>query len=229
MMLAAALALPLGAQYICPAKSAQIQIMETGVGVLTEDLDLLYSIGRSDYKTNIYIQNKVLQRELVNLSAEQQKKLAEKVDSFLTDRAKIESLNLVDMQVDLAYEAEHDKIDAALNRLKRDINKISRYDGQIQLRADWMLQYNMLAFGYKVIRESVMPNSERHEQYIKIFNDINRHNEILRQQLITLEYERSIHDVVQAQPVRPAAAAEIARRVLDERLTSFAPEMKVER
>ena len=68
---------------------------------------------------------------------------AEAIDSALVKRAEIEALNVADRQIDLAWLAEGDKINAQMERLQRNIDRILLAGGTTDDKERWTEYYHV--------------------------------------------------------------------------------------
>ena len=95
-------------------KQNQITVMETGTGALSPEL--YYTLLHNKYKKSAASKNKLSFRTLAGVNLYNQTDEAEAIDSALVKRAEIEALNVADRQIDLAWLAEGDKINAQMER-----------------------------------------------------------------------------------------------------------------
>ena len=103
-------------------KQNQITVMETGTGALSPEL--YYTLLHNKYKKSAASKNKLSFRTLAGVNLYNQTDEAEAIDSALVKRAEIEALNVADRQIDLAWLAEGDKINAQMERFQRNIDRI---------------------------------------------------------------------------------------------------------
>ena len=96
--IAAVCVFPAQAQYVTynhdKTKMNQVTVMETGIGTLTPDA--FYNIAHKRYSESAVTKNKLRYRTEAAASAYLQVKMAETVDTSMTQRAKIEALNMAD-------------------------------------------------------------------------------------------------------------------------------------
>lgn len=111
-------------------KQNQITVMETGTGALSPEL--YYTLLHNKYKKSAASKNKLSFRTLAGVNLYNQTDEAEAIDSALVKRAEIEALNVADRQIDLAWLAEGDKINAQMERFQRNIDRIllAGHDGR---------------------------------------------------------------------------------------------------
>lgn len=169
----------------------QVTIQETGSGSFTPDT--YYDVFHKDYRNYAARDNKLTFRTLVVAAEKRQEPYAEEIDSALTKRAKVEALNLADRQVDAVWLVEKDKVMDALDTFKSNIEKITLYGGTYTSYENWVEIYNMLVCGLNYIRNSYLPNSERQEQYLEIYNDAKSRNKKLARLLALWKERKSIY------------------------------------
>lgn len=159
------------------AKMNQITVMETGGGALTPDA--YYWLLHRNYQKSAAAKNKLGFRTTAGLNLYNQVDDAEKIDSALTKRAEIEALNMADRQVDLAWLAEKEKINAQLNKMQGHINQLIPTGGCIEDKKRWEELYKMYRCAVKATREAYMPNAGRKKEYLRIYADLVTQNETL--------------------------------------------------
>lgn len=158
-------------------KQNQVTVMETGTGALTPEL--YYSVLHNKYKKSAAAKNKLSFRTLAGVNLYNQTDEAEAIDSALVNRAKIEALNVADRQVDLAWLAESDKVNGQMERLKRNIDRILLAGGTNDDKERWTEYYRMYQCAIKSTKDAYMPNAQRKKEYLRIYEDVTRQNEIL--------------------------------------------------
>ena len=123
-------------------KQNQITVMETGTGALSPEL--YYTLLHNKYKKSAASKNKMSFRTLAGVNLYNQTDEAEAIDSALVKRAEIEALNVADRQIDLAWLAEGDKINAQMERLQRNIDRIPLAGGTTDDRERWTVANGLL-------------------------------------------------------------------------------------
>ncbi len=164
------------------SKKNQVTVMETGTGVLTPEL--YYWALHNNYKKSASSKNKLSFRTLAGINLYNQLDEAEAIDSALTKRAEIEALNVADRQIDLAWLAEGDKLNASMGKFKQNIDRIVVSGGSVGDRKRWEEIYNMFRCAVKATRDAYMPNAQRKREYLKLYDDVTRQNDILVKQLV---------------------------------------------
>lgn len=158
-------------------KQNQITVMETGTGALSPEL--YYTLLHNNYKKSAAAKNKLSFRTLAGINLYNQVDEAEAIDSALVNRAKIEALNVADRQVDLAWLAESDKVSGQMERLKRNIDRILLVGGTPDDKERWTEYYRMYQCAIDATKDAYMPNAQRKKEYLRIYEDVTRQNEIL--------------------------------------------------
>lgn len=183
-------------------KMNQFTVMETGLGSLTPEA--YYLVTHNKYKRTANAKNKLGYRTSASAGAFAQTYEAERIDTTLTKRAKIETLNMTDRQVDLAWKTEGSKITASLEKFQKNINRIIPLGGSIEERKRWQEFYDMYSYSIRVTKNAYMPNSQRKREYLRIYADVVSQNEILVKQLVQI-YNSANSDklLVQSQITKP--------------------------
>lgn len=158
-------------------KQNQITVMETGTGALSPDL--YYTLLHNKYKKSAAGKNKLSFRTLAGVNLYNQTDEAEAIDSALVKRAEIEALNVADRQIDLAWLAEGDKINTQMERLQRNIDRILLAGGTTDDRERWTEYYHVYQCAIDATKDAYMPNAQRKKEYLRIYEDVVRQNEIL--------------------------------------------------
>lgn len=158
-------------------KQNQVTVMETGTGALSPDL--YYSILHNKYKKSAAVKNKLSFRTLAGVNLYNQTDEAEAIDSALVSRAKIEALNVADRQADIAWVAEGGKVNGQMVRFKRNIDRILPVGGTPEDKDRWTEYYHIYQCAIDATKDAYMPNAQRKKEYLHIYEDITRQNEIL--------------------------------------------------
>lgn len=158
-------------------KQNQITVMETGTGALSPEL--YYTLLHNKYKKSAASKNKLSFRTLAGVNLYNQTDEAEAIDSALVKRAEIEALNVADRQIDLAWLAEGDKINAQMERLQRNIDRILLAGGTTDDKERWTEYYHVYQCAINATKDAYMPNAQRKKEYLRIYEDVVRQNEIL--------------------------------------------------
>lgn len=164
------------------AKMNQITVMETGAGALTPIV--YYRLLHNNYQKSAAIKNKLEFRTASGIGAYQQVEYADSLAAYLEARAKIEALNMADRQIDLAWKTEGSKINDKMDAFHNNINRIVPAGGTPKDRQRWDTYYKMFQTAIKATREAYMPNAQRKREYLSIYADLTKQNEILIRQLV---------------------------------------------
>lgn len=151
--------------------------METGTGTLSPEL--YYWALHNSYRKSAASKNKLSYRTLAGISLYNQVDEAEAIDSALVSRAKIEALNVADRQIDIAWLAEGDKIDGQMEQFRRNIDRILLAGGTPDDKERWTEYYHIYQCAIDATRDAYMPNAQRKKEYLRIYEDVARQNEIL--------------------------------------------------
>lgn len=158
------------------SKQAQVTVMETGAGVLTPEL--YYTVTHNSYKKDAAGTNKNMYRIAANAASLPQVEMADSIESYLKARAQEEAINIADREVDVAWMTEGTKIENRLTAFKNNINGLVGRTNDQEITS-WQELGGMYDFAIKTTRKAYMPNSERQKQYIAIYQEITKMNDIL--------------------------------------------------
>ena len=158
-------------------KQNQITVMETGAGSLSPDL--YYTLLHNKYKKSAAAKNKLSFRTVAGINLYNQVDEAEAIDSALVSRAKIEALNVADRQVDIAWLAEGDKVRGQMERFQRNIDRILLAGGKPEDKERWTEYYRVYQCAIDATQDAYMPNAQRKKEYLRIYKDVVRQNELL--------------------------------------------------
>ena len=125
----------------------QFTIGEIGAGSFTPDF--YYDALHKNYRNGAMMTNKQFYRSQLNLVLYQEVPHAEAIDSALTERMRVEAINMADRTpgvTDLAWQVEKSKIEGKLSILKSNIERITL--------------------------DAYMPQGSRKQQYLAIYKDI---------------------------------------------------------
>lgn len=165
-------------------KMNQITVEETGAGALKPEL--YYTLLHNKYKKTAAVKNKLTFRTAAGVASYQQVDEAEAIDSALTSRAKIEALNVADRQVDLAWLAEKDKVESQMRQFQKNIDRIMMTGGSPKEKERWNDYYRVYQCAIKATRDAYMPNAQRKKEYLQIYADVSRQNDVLVKYLVQL-------------------------------------------
>lgn len=192
-------------------KMNQITVMEVGAGGLTPSY--YYDLFHNSYQRSAAEKNKLSFRTTAGISAYQQVEDAEKVDSALTKRAKVEALNVADRSggaMDLAWMAEGSKLNSKLQGFEANINRIISAGGTTADKERWTDYYHMFQAAIRATQDAYMPNSQRKKEYLHIYEDICRQNDMLVSFLVHLNNKKRTAALLSATNARTDRKAEFA-------------------
>ncbi len=177
-------------------KMNQITVEETGAGALKPES--YYTLLHNKYKKTAAVKNKLTFRTAAGVASYQQVDEAEAIDSALTSRAKIEALNVADRQVDLAWLAEKDKVESQMRQFQKNIDRITMTGGSPKEKERWNDYYRVYQCAIKATRDAYMPNAQRKKEYLQIYADVSRQNDVLVKYLVQLSNHRATKNLLSA-------------------------------
>lgn len=175
-------------------KMNQITVEETGAGALKPEL--YYTLLHNKYKKTAAVKNKLTFRTAAGVASYQQVDEAEAIDSALTSRAKIEALNVADRQVDLAWLAEKDKVESQMRQFQKNIDRILMTGGSPKEKERWSEYYHIYQCAIKATKDAYMPNAERKRQYLQIYADVSKQNDVLVTYLVQLSNRNATRNLL---------------------------------
>lgn len=198
------------------AKMNQITVAEIGSGSLTPSL--YYQLLHKSYQKSAAAKNKLGFRTTAGINLYNQVDDAEALDSAMTQRARIEALNVADRSggaLDVAWLAEGDKINSALENFERNIRRIAEAGGSGHEQEHWREHYQMYLCAVKSVQDAYMPNAERKKQYLRIHADIIRKNEMLVRYLVRLANSTKVAELLDASTIIEDRRAQIAMAAMN--------------
>lgn len=217
MALAASAAVGANAQSVTynhdSPKMNQITVEETGAGSLTPGL--YYMLLHNRYRKTASAQSKLTFRTAAGVASYQQVDEAEAIDSALTSRARIEALNVADRQVDLAWLAEKDKVESQMQRFQKNIDRILMTGGSPKEKERWDDYYHVYQCAIKATRDAYMPNAQRKREYLQIYADVSRQNDLLVKFLVQLNNRNTAKNMLSAEDTRSVDKGNIAENAMN--------------
>lgn len=180
------------------AKMKQITVMESGTGALTPDW--YYNTLHENYGKSAASKNKTLFRTTAGINLYSQKDMAERIDSALVKRAAVEALNIADRSggaLDLAWNTEGPKVSGKMSDYLTNINKIRETGGSLEEHEYWLQYYNVYTCAIRSTQDAYMPNAQRKREYLKIYDDVTRKNELLVGYLVRLSNSKKVNGLLQ--------------------------------
>ena len=181
------------------AKMNQITVAEIGSGGLTPAF--YYQLLHNSYQKSAAAKNKLGFRTAAGINLYNPVDDAEALDSAMTHRDRVEALNVTDRSggaLDVAWLAEGEKVNAALENFEWNIRRITEAGGSSGEQELWEDCYRMYQCAVKAVQEAYMPNSERKKQYLRIHADIIRKNETLVRYLVRLANSVKVAELLDA-------------------------------
>ena len=198
------------------AKMNQITVAEIGSGSLTPSL--YYQLLHKSYQKSAAAKNKLGFRTTAGINLYNQVDDAEALDSAMTQRARIEALNVADRSggaLDMAWLAEGGKINSALDNFEKNIRRIVEAGGSGNEQEYWREYHNIYLCAVKSVQEAYMPNSQRKKQYLRIHADIIRKNEVLVRYLVRLANAVKVEELLEATSTVEDRRAQIAMAAMN--------------
>ena len=88
-------------------------------------------------------------------------------------------MNAADRQVAIAWLAEGDKVSGQMERFQRNIDRILPSGGTPSDKERWTEYYHVYQCAIDATKDAYMPNAQRKKEYLRIYEDVARQNEIL--------------------------------------------------
>ena len=189
-------------------KMNQITVMETGAGGLTPAF--YYQLFHNSYQKSAAEKNKMGFRSLAGVSGYQQVDDADSIKTSLEKRAEIEALNVADRQIDIAWLTESSKVTSKMEAFQKNINRIVTAGGNYADKERWTQYYNMFQCAVKATQDAYMPNSDRKKQYLSIYNDLCKQNDLLIAYIVRLNSRTKTAELLSATNTITDRRAEIA-------------------
>ncbi len=171
------------------SKQSQIEVMELGRSNLTPEV--YYKLFHSSYldgaKSPTSVKNTL--RLEANVASHPQIEMADSIKNDLESRAKIEAANVADRLVDVAWLSEGSKIEKKLLTFKNNMTYLNGKAKQEEID-EWKELGKLYDFAIKMTKQAYMPNSERQKQYIAIYDEILKSNDVLLYRLRYLNLKR---------------------------------------
>ena len=112
-------------------------------------------------------------------------------------------MNVADRQVDLAWLAEKDKIESQMRQFQKNIDRIMMTGGSPKEKERWNDYYRVYQCAIKATRDAYMPNAQRKKEYLQIYADISRQNDVLVKYLVQLSNRNATKNLLSATENRP--------------------------
>ena len=155
-------------------KMNQITVEETGAGALKPEL--YYTLLHNKYKKTAAVKNKLTFRTAAGVASYQQVDEAEAIDSALTK----------------------DKIESQMRQFQKNIDRIMMTGGSPKEKERWNDYYRVYQCAIKATRDAYMPNAQRKKEYLQIYADVSRQNDVLVKYLVQLSNRNATKNLLSA-------------------------------
>lgn len=189
------------------SKQNQVTVMETGSGALTPEV--YYTLLHNSYRKSAVSKNKQSFRTLAGIALYNQTDDAEAIDSALTQRAKVEALNIADHSADIAWLAEGAKVEGKMSDFQANIHRIIQAGWTVDDQQRWTEYYRMYECAIKATKDAYMPSAQRKKMYLKIYADVARQNETLVKLLVQMHTAGRTKELLAGAAYRTANKGEI--------------------
>ena len=182
-----------------PAKMNQITIMESGQGTFTPST--YYQLLHQSYSKRAAVTNKGMYRTQAGSNLFQQQRYGDSIQTYMEKRAAIEALNIADRtggSADLAWSVEGPKVTDKMEHFLGNINRVMSAGGSVGERAYWLQYYDCYQSAIKAVQDAYMPNAQRKREYLRIYGDVSRKNDLLVQYLVRLSNRQCIRERLSA-------------------------------
>lgn len=178
-----------------PMKMNQITVMESGSGQLQPDW--YYSLLHENYSKGAASTNKAMYRTEAGGVLYLQLPTGDSIKTYLEKRAEIEALNMADRAggaADLAWMAEGEKIERKMEAFKTNVERIVTTGGTGDERSYWLQYYDMFQTAIRNTQDAYMPNAQRKREYLQIYTDVARKNDLLLKYLVKIHQRRLMEE-----------------------------------
>ena len=168
-------------------KMNQITVMESGSGELQPAW--YYNLLHGNYSKGAASTNKAMYRTEAGGVLYLQQPTGDSIKTYLEKRAEIESLNMADRAggaADLAWLAEGEKIERKMAAFMTNVDRIVPAGGTGDERSYWLQYYDMFQTAIRNTQDAYMPNAQRKREYLQIYADVARKNDLLVKYLVKL-------------------------------------------
>lgn len=161
----------------------QFLTMETGAGALSPAW--YYNTFHKKYQKTANATNKLVSRTAVMAMVNAEKTPAAKIDSDYVARGKIEALNIESRSKisDVTWAVEKSKVNGKLEIFNHNISHIVSSGGTSEDYRTWRNIYNCFETAIKYMQDSYLDMGQRKKEFLAIYRDIVKRNNLLVQQL----------------------------------------------
>ena len=170
-----------------PMKMNQITVMESGSGELQPAWN--YNLLHGNYSKGAASTNKAMYRTEAGGVLYLQLPTGDSIKTYLEKRAEIEALNMADRAggaADLAWLAEGEKIERKMAAFMTNVDRIVPSGGTGDERSYWLQYYDMFQTAIRNTQDAYMPNAQRKREYLQIYADVARKNDLLVKYLVKI-------------------------------------------
>ena len=200
-----------------PMKMHQITVMESGSGELQPAW--YYNLLHENYSKGAASTNKAMYRTEAGGVLYLQQPTGDSIKTYLEKRAEIEALNMADRAggaADLAWLAEGEKIERKMEAFMNNVDRIVPAGGTGDERSYWLQYYDMFQTAIRNTQVAYMPNAQRKREYLQIYADVARKNDLLLKYLVKIHQrhlmeERNRARVVPRSETQALALSALAR------------------
>ena len=192
-----------------PMKMNQITVMESGSGQLQPAW--YYNLLHENYSKGAASTNKAMYRTEAGGVLYLQLPTGDSIKTYLEKRAEIEALNMADRAggaADLAWLAEGEKIERKMAAFMTNVDRIVPAGGTGDERSYWLQYYDMFQTAIRNTQDAYMPNAQRKREYLQIYADVVRKNDLLVKYLVKIHQRHLMEERNRARIVpRPETQA----------------------
>ena len=192
-----------------PMKMNQITVMESGSGELQPAW--YYNLLHGNYSKGAASTNKAMYRTEAGGVLYLQLPTGDSIKTYLEKRAEIEALNMADRAggaADLAWLAEGEKIERKMAAFMTNVDRIVPAGGTGDERSYWLQYYDMFQTAIRNTQDAYMPNAQRKREYLQIYADVARKNDLLVKYLVKIHQRHLMEERNRARVVpRPETQA----------------------
>ena len=192
-----------------PMKMNQITVMESGSGELQPAW--YYNLLHENYSKGAASTNKAMYRTEAGGVLYLQLPTGDSIKTYLEKRAEIEALNMADRAggaADLAWLAEGEKIERKMAAFMTNVDRIVPAGGTGDERSYWLQYYDMFQTAIRNTQDAYMPNAQRKREYLQIYADVVRKNDLLVKYLVKIHQRHLMEERNRARIVpRPETQA----------------------
>ena len=161
----------------------QFLTMETGASALSPAW--YYNTFHKSYQKTANATNKLVSRTAVMAMVNAEKTPAAKIDSDYVARGKIYASNIESRSKisDVTWAVEKSKVNGKLEIFNRNISHIVSSGGTSEDYRTWRNIYNCIETAIKYMQDSYLDMGQRKKEFLAIYRDIVKRNNLLVQQL----------------------------------------------